>query len=40
MEDVAPPFFVNGSAELAPTYTWGNRIGTTARRRTWRIRRS
>ncbi len=27
MEDVAPPFFVNGRAELAPTYTWGNRIG-------------
>ena len=30
MEDVAPPFFVNGRAELAPTYTWGNRIGDTA----------
>jgi hypothetical protein len=27
MEDVAPPFFVNGRAELAPTYSWGNRIG-------------
>ena len=26
MEDVAPPFFVNGRAELAPTFTWGNRI--------------
>jgi hypothetical protein len=40
MEDVAPPFFVNGRAELAPTYTWGNRIGTALRCRTWRIRRS
>lgn len=28
MEDVAPPFFVNGRAELAPTFQWGTRIGT------------
>lgn len=28
MEDVAPPFFVNGRAELAPSFVWGNRIGT------------
>ena len=28
MEDVAPPFFVNGRAELAPTFQWGSRIGT------------
>jgi hypothetical protein len=28
MEDVKPPFYVNGRAELAPTFTWGNRIGT------------
>ena len=26
MEEVAPPFYVNGRAELAPTFTWGNRI--------------
>ena len=28
MEDVAPPFFVNGRGELAPTFQWGTRIGT------------
>ena len=28
MEDVAAPFFVNGRAELAPTFQWGTRIGT------------
>ena len=28
MEDVAPPFFQNGRAELAPTFQWGSRIGT------------
>ena len=28
MEDVAPPFFQNGRAQLAPTFQWGNRIGT------------
>ena len=28
MEDVAPPFFVNGRAQLAPTFQWGTRIGT------------
>jgi hypothetical protein len=28
MEDVAPPFYVNGRAELAPTFTWGNLIGS------------
>src|SRR4029450_3902274 len=27
-EDVAAPFFVNGRAELAPTFQWGTRIGT------------
>ncbi len=26
MEDVAPPFYVNGRAELPPTFLWGNRI--------------
>ena len=28
MAEVAPPFFQNGRAELAPTFQWGNRIGT------------
>jgi hypothetical protein len=28
MEDVAPPFFVDGRAQLAPTFQWGSRIGT------------
>ena len=28
MEDVAPPFFLNGRAELAPTFQWGTRVGT------------
>ena len=28
MDDVAPPFFVNGLAELAPTFQWGSRVGT------------
>jgi hypothetical protein len=28
MEDVAPPFYVNGRAELPPQFTWGNRIGS------------
>ena len=28
MQDVQPPFFVNGRAELAPTFSWGGRIGT------------
>jgi carboxypeptidase family protein/TonB-dependent receptor-like protein len=28
MADVAPPFFQNGRAELAPTFLWGNRIGS------------
>ena len=28
MEDVAPPFFDDGRAQLAPTFQWGSRIGT------------
>jgi hypothetical protein len=28
MDDVAPPFFVDGLAQLAPTFQWGTRIGT------------
>jgi hypothetical protein len=28
MEDVAPPFFANGRALLAPTFQWGSRVGT------------
>ena len=28
MEDVAPPFFQDGRAQLAPTFQWGSRIGT------------
>jgi hypothetical protein len=28
MEDVAPPFYVNGRAELPPQFQWGNRIGS------------
>ena len=28
MEDVAPPFFQDGRAQLAPTFQWGTRIGT------------
>jgi len=28
MEDVAPPFFVDGRALMAPTFQWGSRIGT------------
>ena len=28
MEDVAPPFYVNGRAELAPVFQWGGRIGS------------
>ncbi|MEO8481582.1 MAG: carboxypeptidase regulatory-like domain-containing protein [Acidobacteriota bacterium] len=28
MEDVAPPFYVNGRAELAPTFQWGALIGS------------
>src|SRR5262245_53691509 len=28
MADVAPPFFSNGRALLAPTFQWGSRVGT------------
>jgi hypothetical protein len=28
MAEVAPPFFQNGRAELAPTFVWGSRIGS------------
>jgi hypothetical protein len=28
MEDLKPPFYVDGRAELPPLFQWGNRIGT------------